>query len=246
MRVTRLLLLGGVVFGLLWAPNAGAAVCGTAPGDGEEPLEAALELREKNSDFSIDFERGKGEKRILLVFDVSNCTIDPDEVVMAWPSSSDLPTSTFGDALVKSDRKLVEVKVPVFADEFGPGKYVASVTVGGRNVTPTVQGVSIQRSEGWILPTGIAFVCALVGYGLALGARKFSSGACPKGGWLFAGVIAVAAAVGAVWQTGYVETEVWQPDVKPIAALLFGSLSAAFGAATGAFVPNARKDASGE
>lgn len=230
--MTRFLAVSVALLGfLVIAPTAPAATCGDAP-DGE-PLEGALELREERSDLNIDFEKGSGEKQILMIFDVRNCSLARDEAIVVRPRSSDLSHAVFGEASVEADRQVLEVEVPVSADEFSPGKYEASVRVGAQAVAPTVQGVTIQRSEGWILPSLIAFFCGLIGFIAAIWVTRPSGSQNAKAARIGGAVFAVLVAVAAIWVASYVEPEVWEPDAASIVALLLGALPAAFGAATG-------------
>lgn len=220
--------------------TASAEVCGTVPEGTNEPLEGTLELEEKRSDLNVDFEQGGGEKRVLLIFDVSNCTVGPDEAVQVKARSADLPSATFGETDSETDRRVVEVEVPVYADAFDPGKYEASVRVSGTNLAPSVQGVVVQRSESWFLPTVIALFFMAAGFVGAVLARRFDSGGWPSGKRFLLAAVPVLVAAGAVWKTGYLDAEVWVADAGSIVTLIIGVTPAAFGAALGSFVTKAQ------
>ena len=159
------------------------------------------------------------------------------------PISSDLSDSVFGTPTVELDGTRLEVRVPVLADEFTPGKYTASIKVRGGGVVATAQGVSFQRRQGPWWPTAIAILCAIVGLLVAVVAANLGAGdgkriKFPR---IVVAVIPVLVAVFAVWKGSYYDAEIWEGDPLSYGVLIVAALPAALGAAGTALIGEGAK-----
>lgn len=209
-----------------------AAPCGSTQAGESEPLSGAL-LLDESSDLNLDFEKGTGEKRLLMIFEVNGCRLSSAEGITAKPNGGDLPKATFDPATIESDGKFLEVEIPIEAGEFNPGKYTGTVRVSGPTIVPVIQNMALQRSEGPFLPTVIAFVFAIIGLAAAAFMAKYNKGdkeKVKKGRYAIA-IVTVAIAVAAVWKGTYADAEIWKPDAVSILVLVLAVAPAAFGAA---------------
>jgi hypothetical protein len=229
--------------GLLWlAPSAGAAPCGSDSGGGGEPLEGSLLFKAEPSTIGLDFGRSSDPKRMIFVFEVSNCRLTSTEGITAKAHASE-GEEAFGEPEIEADDAELTVEVPVDPDEFGAGKHTAAVTVNGPAIVGATTKVSYQRTEGWFWPTLVAFLCALAGVVAAVIVKVVAAEQkvnVKPVRFLVAIVLGLIAA-GAVWKTSYVDAEIWQATLSAILALIIGTASAAFGAASGALVGDAVK-----
>jgi hypothetical protein len=209
---------------------ASAAECGTQE-SGKEPVLGTLELKPELSDTEF-----KGDdKRLLLLFEVSGCSLSSSSEVEVEVRSSELEPEVFGQASVKSKRSLLVVEIPVDQGAFDAGKHNAAITVSGEAVTPTTQKATVQKTEGLLWPTLIVFLCWLGGCGasIAVARNEVQRPVKTKVLQLAIALFLAAVAAGAVWKTGYFDVEVWRLEAKTVLPLLLGAAPAAAGAAAG-------------
>jgi hypothetical protein len=235
-RFLPIAMLVGAV--LLWlAPTAAGAECGSTPAGATEPLEGSMLLKSEPSTTSLEFGRSAGTKRMIFVFEISNCTLNSAGGLTAKVHASE-GEEAFGEPEFEVEDSQVTVEVPVDPDGFGAGKHTAAVTVNGPTIIGATTKVAFQRTEGAFWPTFIAITCALAGIGAAIlikiipGEPKLR--VKPKR-FVFA-VAGGLFAAGAVWKTAYVDAEIWQATLTAVLGLIIGTTTAAFGAAGGALV----------
>jgi hypothetical protein len=225
--------LGVMLVALGCASTATAAECGEAPSAGGEPLLAALDLDGGKS----DTEYTDGDKRLVLRFAVSGCTLSSSEGIEAEADSSELDPEVFGEVVKKPQRSLLVIRVPVDQAAFEPGRHKAWVMVGGSAVTATTIPISVQKPEGLRWPLVIGLIAWILGCVAAVVAAvlKIDNPQIRWGLMIFAvGPAAAAAAV--VWKTSYLDVDVWKLDFENGALLAIGVFSAALGGAAGALV----------
>lgn len=232
--MTGAMVVAGVLF---FATAAQAAQCGTQADGESEPLSGALLFQEETSDLNLDFEKGTGEKRLLLIFEVTGCKLASAEGITAKANGGDLPKSTFGPFSAEADGKYLEVEIPVAAGEFNPGKYAGTVRVSGASIVPVVQSITLQRSEEPLVPSLIVLFFALGGLVAAAAVAKAGPYKSEKLTLLRVGsaLVAVFIAAAAVWKGTYADAEIWKPDAVSVLVLILAVGPAAFGAATGVF-----------
>jgi hypothetical protein len=225
---------------LLMSPVAGAAPCGSQTGAESEPLEGALLFKSEPSTTALDFGASSSQKRMIFVFEVSNCRLVSAEGITAKVHASE-GEEAFGEPEIEADDSQLTVEVPVDPEKFDAGKHTAAITVNGATITGATTKVNFQSTEDWPLPTILWIICAL----LAIGAAVMVKVVAPDEKVKVKPLRLVTAiglglfASGAVWKAGYVDAEIWQPSLSTLLALVVGTVTAAFGAASGALVGKA-------
>lgn len=228
------------------APAADAALCGESRAGGE-PVLGSLLLRSADSITTLSFERDKEVRRLIMEFDVEGCELLASNSLQVAPRSSDLDEAVFEKAKIEPEGNSLFVAVPVDPEQFDPGQHSASLTVRGLLITPTRVKVSVQRTEPAFKPTALALVAIVAGILAALAVSAAAAGTSFRKGWfpgltrLGTGIVLAVVAGGAVWWSSYGDAEVWEWELGTWGPLAFGAVTAAYGAASGAF--QAKKNA---
>jgi hypothetical protein len=219
---------------LCFASSAEAATCGATKSSAKEPIFGTLTLKANESEPNVNAGRKTGERRMLFVFEVSECNLRPSEDIHARVLSSDLDPDTFGAPEIEADKSLLLVTIPVVTEKFDPGKHSAIATVGGSNIFPSVTKVSLQRSENrWLIPAGICLFAALLALA-ALVARAYFEAKDPDDpdfhvGYLFSALFGAVVGAALVYKSTYLEPEIWESDFGHCALLFFAAAAAAGG-----------------
>jgi hypothetical protein len=232
-----------LIFLMCLTSAAVAAPCGKPKASGEEPTYGTLTLKAEESEPNINTGRKTGERQMLFLFGVSECTLPADEEIQTRVRSQEINVATtFGQAETELNKSLLFVQIPVHPGEFEPGKHTAIVAVAGKNITPSVSKVTLQRSENrWWVPMLICLVAALI----ALAVLVFRARVEAKDtqspefhlGWLVLAFILALVGAALVYKSTYLEPEIWEPDFGH-SALLFGAAAVAAGGASTLAVVN--------
>lgn len=224
------------IFLLFLASSATAAPCGAKTGSANEPTYGTLTLKGEESEPNINTGRKTGERQMLFVFGVSECTLPPGEEIRAKVRSTDLNVATtFGRAEPELEKSLLFVQIPVHPGQFEPGKHTAIVTIEGPNINPSVSKATLQRSENrWWIPALICLLAALLALA-ALIARAYlesKNGANPifHIGYVFTALFGAIVGAALVYKSTYLEPEIWESDFGHCALLFFAAAAAAGGA----------------
>jgi hypothetical protein len=220
---------------LCLASSAQAATCGASKPAGEEPTLGALTLKANESEPNVNAGRKTGERRMIFVFEVSECLLGSNEEIHAKVLSTDLDPDIFGTARIETEKSLLFVIIPVSTEKFDAGKHTAIVNVGGPTVLPWVSKVTLQRSENrWWIPGLICLVAALLALAALIVRAYFEAknGADPifHVGYVFSALFGAVVGAALVYKSTYIEPEIWESDFGHCVLLFFAAAAAAGGA----------------
>lgn len=220
---------------LCLASSAQAATCGASKTAGAKPTVGTLTLKANESEPNVNAGRKTGERRMLFVFDVSECLLGPNEEIHAKVLSTDLDPDIFSAAVIETEKSLLFVTIPVLTEKFDPGKHTAIVNVGGPNVLPWVSKVTLQRSENrWWIPGLICLIAALLALAALITRAYFEAknGADPvfHVGYVFSALFGAVVGAALVYKSTYLEPEIWESDSGHCVLLFFAAAAAAGGA----------------
>lgn len=217
------------------ASSAGATTCGGSKRPGGKPTAGTLTLKANESEPNVNAGRKTGERRMLFVFDVSECVLGPKEELHAKVLSTDLNPDIFGAPVIEAEKNLLFVQIPVAVEKFDTGKHTAVVNVGGLNVLPFVSKVTLQRSESrWWIPALICLIAALMALAALIARAYFEArnGVDPvfHVGYVFSALFGGIVGAALVYKSTYLEPEIWESDFGHCVLLFFAAAAAAGGA----------------
>lgn len=239
-RLISLSAVGGVLaLALIGAPAAIAADCGPVGPVQGPPVIGSLLLKPNDSTTELNFGSSGGTKRLILTFEVKECTLASKDGIRAKTRASDLPPDPFGtseEADVSLEDSILTVEIPVQDSDFGSGKFSGSITVDGPFISPLISKFSVQQKSDLWIPVLVAVISILVG---VLGAVYVARATIEKKAdikWKLLGfpVFAALVGAGAVLISSYFEASLWVADWQSLLTFFVAATSAAFGGAGGA------------
>jgi hypothetical protein len=225
-------------------PALGAEVpCGQPPADGGEPARATLTLDPTlTQNNPLNFNGSTRDRSFRLLYRVSGCALAEAPNLRARISADRDVADAIDRPTVDAEGSLVEIDVNVHPT-FPTGSATSLLTIGGSDVVPLAQPLTMQRKEPPLWPTVITFGAGLLGVVGAIITTYVGVADRRKRGesivWRpLHGIVAFGAGVGAtvaVYQSSYVRPETFTLEVPSGLVLAVAAFAAAVGGAkTGA------------